>query len=177
MAQTNFKGEDHYRKVKVKSRPHYDIVHLPSINILHLIISELSPGEKFTDQGHYNKVKGQTKVSSWHCKPTPPASFPTKYQHPTSHGFWDTAQTSFFPPPTLPSGRHGKNNTRTALEGFGVKLLKFSRACENFQWGNTIQFHSISWKFLCMYVWLLVCIRPWTPLMQNWHQFWYFYLI
>ena len=36
---------------------------LPSINFLHLTVSEIEPGQGFIDQGHYGKVKGQIKVT------------------------------------------------------------------------------------------------------------------
>ena len=35
---------------------------LPSINFLHLTVSEIQPGQDFKGQGHYSKVKGQIKV-------------------------------------------------------------------------------------------------------------------
>ena len=35
---------------------------LPRINFLHLIVSEILPGQDFIGQGHYSKVKGQIKV-------------------------------------------------------------------------------------------------------------------
>ena len=37
-------------------------VSLPSINFLHLTVSEIYPGQDFYTQGHYGKVKGQIKV-------------------------------------------------------------------------------------------------------------------
>ena len=35
---------------------------LPSINFLHLTVSDIQPGQDFIGQGHYGKVKGQIKV-------------------------------------------------------------------------------------------------------------------
>ena len=35
---------------------------LPSINFLHLTVSEIEPGQDFKGQDHYGKVKGQIKV-------------------------------------------------------------------------------------------------------------------
>ena len=56
---------------KVKSRPHNDITHLhPLTNVptkyqlLCLTVSETYPGQDFKGQSHYNKVKGQIKVTS-----------------------------------------------------------------------------------------------------------------
>ena len=51
---------------------------LPSINFLHLTVSEIYPGQDFIGQGHYSKVKGQTKVT-----PTPLNQCP--YQVSTSY--------------------------------------------------------------------------------------------
>ena len=60
--QQDFKGQGHYDKVK--SRSHHDAVHLqpltntlPSINFLHLTVSEIKHGQDFQTQGHYGKVK------------------------------------------------------------------------------------------------------------------------
>ena len=53
---------------KVQSRSHHDDAHLhpltnvPSINFLHLTVSEIYPGQDFIGQGHYGKVKGQILV-------------------------------------------------------------------------------------------------------------------
>ena len=53
---------------KVKSRSGHDIAYLylltnvPSINFLHLTVSEIQPAQEFIGQGHYGKVKGQIKV-------------------------------------------------------------------------------------------------------------------
>ena len=35
---------------------------LPSINFMHLTVSEIWPGQDFIGQGHYGKFKGQIKV-------------------------------------------------------------------------------------------------------------------
>ena len=45
---------------------------LPSINFLHLMVSEIWPGEDFQTQGHYGKVKGPIKVTPFCCTPTTP---------------------------------------------------------------------------------------------------------
>ena len=36
---------------------------LPSIDFLHLMISEIYLGQDYINQGHYSKVKGQIKVT------------------------------------------------------------------------------------------------------------------
>ena len=36
---------------------------LPNINFLHLMVSEIYPGQGIIGQGHYGKVKGQIKVT------------------------------------------------------------------------------------------------------------------
>ena len=46
---------------------------------------------------------------------------PTKYQLPTPYGFWDTAQTNFFPPPTRPSRHHGWKQYPDSPEGLWGK--------------------------------------------------------
>ena len=60
---------------------------LPSINFLHLTVSEIQPGQDFQTQGHYGKVKGQIKVTPRRYTPTPPTNVPTTYQLPTPYGF------------------------------------------------------------------------------------------
>ena len=56
---------------------------LSSINFLHLTVSEIWYGQDFIGQGHYSKVKGQIKVTSWRCTPAPPNQCP--YQVSTSY--------------------------------------------------------------------------------------------
>ena len=48
----------------------------PSINFLHLTVSEIWPRQDFIGQGHYSKVNGQIKVTPLHCTPTPPNQCP-----------------------------------------------------------------------------------------------------
>ena len=73
---------------------------LPSINFLHLTVSEMQPGQDFIGQGHYRKVKGQIKVNSRSRHDVAHlhrlTNVPTKYQLPTPYGFRDIAQTSFY---------------------------------------------------------------------------------
>ena len=44
---------------------------LLSINLLHLTVSEIQPGQDFLTQGQYGKVKGPIKVRPWCCTPSP----------------------------------------------------------------------------------------------------------
>ena len=99
---------------KVKSRIYHDVAHLQpppppmflsSINFLHLKVSEIKPGQYFISQGHYNKVKGQIKVTPWHCTPTPLTNVPTRFQLPTPYGFRDIAQTRFYRSRSLRQGQ------------------------------------------------------------------------
>ena len=46
-------------------------ISLPSINFLHLTVSEILSGQDFICGGHYGKVKGQIKVTPLRCTPTP----------------------------------------------------------------------------------------------------------
>ena len=62
--------KDTTARSKVKSRSHHDIVHLhpspialPCNNFLHLMVSEIQPGQDLIGQGHYGKVKGHIKVT------------------------------------------------------------------------------------------------------------------
>ena len=56
---------------------------LSSINFLHLTVSEIWHGHDFIGQGHYSKVKGQTKLTPLRCTPTLPSQCP--YQVSTSY--------------------------------------------------------------------------------------------
>ena len=53
------------------------LMSLPRINFLHLAVSKIQPRQDFIGQGHYDKVKGQIKVTN----------VPTKYQLPTPQSF------------------------------------------------------------------------------------------
>ena len=65
--QQDFKGQ--HSKFKGQSVSHHDVAHLkpsmslPSINFLHLTVSEILPGQDFMGQYHYSKVKRQIKVT------------------------------------------------------------------------------------------------------------------
>ena len=79
---------------KVKSRSHFNVAHLhPPINVpilrfnlLHLIVSEISPRQDFKGQGDYSKVKGHVKVTPLHCTPKHSNQYP--YQISTSYMLW-----------------------------------------------------------------------------------------
>ena len=47
------------------------------INLLHLTVSTKYPSQDIKGHGHNRKIKGQIKVTPWHCTPTPPANVPT----------------------------------------------------------------------------------------------------
>ena len=49
---------------------------LLSINLLHLTVSKIKPGQDFKDQGHYGEVKGQIKVTLSCCTATIPHQYP-----------------------------------------------------------------------------------------------------
>ena len=61
--------------------------------------------QDFQTQGHYSKVKGQMKVTPWHCIPTTPTNAPTRYQLPTPYGFQDIARTRFYRSRSLRQGQ------------------------------------------------------------------------
>ena len=119
---------------KVKSRSHHDIAHLhpqpmslPSINFLHLMISEILPGQDFQTQGHYSKVKSRSDHDIAHLHPL--TNVPTKYQLPTPYSFRDTGRTNFFPPSARPPIQTPweKYNTPTAIKGCGVMKERFKQ--------------------------------------------------
>ena len=66
---------------------------LPSINFLHLIVSEILPREDFTGQAHYGKVKSMSHHDIAHLQPL--TNVPYKYQPPTPYGVRDIARTRF----------------------------------------------------------------------------------
>ena len=83
---------------KVKSRSHHDISHLqpqlitlPSINFLHPVVSEISPGQNFKGKDH----NMWDKVTSRNCTFSSPTNIPTKYQLPKLSSFRNIAQPRF----------------------------------------------------------------------------------
>ena len=66
---------------------------LPSINFLHITVSEIYHGQYFIRQGHYGKVKSRSRHDVAHLHPL--TNVPTKYQLPTPYGLRDIAWTRF----------------------------------------------------------------------------------
>ena len=66
---------------------------LPSMNFLHLTVSEIQSGQDFIGQGHYSKVKLRSHHGVAHLHPL--TNVPTKYQLATPYAFQDIAQTRF----------------------------------------------------------------------------------
>ena len=61
---------------------------LPRINLLHLMVSEILPRQNFKGQGHYGKVKGQTRSHHDDAHLQTLTNVLTKYQLPTPYGFF-----------------------------------------------------------------------------------------
>ena len=78
---------------------------LPSINFLHLTVSEIWPGQNFIGQGHYGKVKGQIRSHHDVAHLQPLTNVPTKHQPPTPYGLQDIAQTRFYRSRSLLQGQ------------------------------------------------------------------------
>ena len=111
---------------KVISRSH-DIAHLhsqpmtlPSFNVLHLMVSDIYPGEDFQTQDHNGKVKSSrshTDVAHLHPQPMSLTSFNLLHLmvseiQPRQH-FSQRLPTH--------TDTMGENNTSKALKGYGVK--------------------------------------------------------
>ena len=85
---------------------------LPSINFVHLTVSEISQVQDFIGQGHYNKVKSRSHHDVAHLRPL--TNVPTTYQLPTPYGFRDIAQTRFYRSRSLQQGqRSNQGHTMT----------------------------------------------------------------
>ena len=76
------------------------------IKILHLTVSEIEPREDCQTHGHYDKVKGQIKVTPRCCTPTLPTNVPTTSQFPIIYGFRDKAWTTL--PASHPASKYPK---------------------------------------------------------------------
>ena len=71
----------HFGRAKVKD---HTMIHtytpqpmsLPSVKLLHLMESKKQPGQDFKTHGHYDKVKGEIKVTPRQCTRTPPNQCP-----------------------------------------------------------------------------------------------------
>ena len=96
----------------VKSRSHHDIAHLqlptsvPTKYQLPTPYAFIDIAEQdFIDQGHNGKVKGQSKVTPWHCTPTPPNQ--CSYEVSTSYilQFLRYRLDKLFPLPARPTIR------------------------------------------------------------------------
>ena len=73
-----------------------------------------NPETIFQTQGHYDKVKGQIKVTPWHCTPAP-----TNQLFLLSFNFLHLVVSEI--QPTHSSGRNGWKQYHTAVNGCGVK--------------------------------------------------------
>ena len=98
---------------KIKSRTHHDVAHLhpqlmslPSINFLHLTVSEIWPGQDFQTQGHSGEVQGQIPITPWCCTLTPPNQCPYQVWNSYTLRFLRYRPDKLIPA-TRPSGHHG----------------------------------------------------------------------
>ena len=92
---------------------------LPSINFLHLKVSEIWPRQNFIDQGHYGKIKGQIKVTHDVAHLQPPTNVPTKYQLPTPYGCHDIVRTRFYRSRSLRKGQRLNQGHTMTLQTYG----------------------------------------------------------
>ena len=76
---------------------------LPSINFLHLTVSEIMPSQDFIGQGHYGKAKGGSHNDVAHLHP--PTNDPTKYELPIPYSFRDIARTRCYRSRSLRQGQ------------------------------------------------------------------------
>ena len=79
---------------------------LPSINFLHLTVSEIWPRQDFLGQGHYDQVKLRSHYDVAHLHLL--TNVPTKYQLTTPYRFQDIARTNF-----IGQGHYGKVKSRS----------------------------------------------------------------
>ena len=110
---------------------------LPSIKFLHCMISEIQPGQDFTGQGHYDKVKGQIKVMPRHCTPIPPNQCP--YQVSTSYTlqFLRYSTNKLFPLPPCPPIRTPWVKTIPQQPSRWPPQALISTFSNNFWWPST----------------------------------------
>ena len=91
---------------------------LPSINYLHLMVSEIYPGQDFQTQGHHSKVKVQTRsdhdIAHLHLL----TNFPTKYQLPTPYSFWNRARRRFTNSRSLQQGQRSNQGHTITLHAY-----------------------------------------------------------
>ena len=69
--------------------------------------------QDFKGQGHYNKVKGQIKVTPRCCTPTPLTNVLTKHQLLTPYSFQDIAQKRFYRSRSLRQGQRSNQGQTT----------------------------------------------------------------
>ena len=89
---------------------------LPSINFLHLTVSEILPRQNFIGQGHYGKVKGRSHHDVAHLHPL--TNVPTKYQLPTPYNFRNIAQTRFYRSRSLRQGQRSNQGQTMTLHTY-----------------------------------------------------------
>ena len=84
---------------------------LPSINFLHIKVSEIQPRQEFKGQGTMamSKVKSSPHYDVAH--PHPLTNVPSTYQLPTPYSFRDIAQTRFYRSSSLQGQRSNQVHT------------------------------------------------------------------
>ena len=96
---------------------------LPSINLLHITVSEIKPGQGFQTRGNYDKIKGQIKVTmTLHIIVTSFNLCPYQGYHvSTSYTLWFLRYSPDTLPPAQPDTM-GKNNTCATFKGCRIKI-------------------------------------------------------
>ena len=89
---------------------------LPSVNFLHLMVTEIWPGQDFIGQGHYGKVKSRSHHDAAHLQPL--TNVPTKYQLPTPYGCRDTAGRRFSNSRSLRQGQRSNQGQTMTLHTY-----------------------------------------------------------
>ena len=89
---------------------------LPSINFLHLTVSEIKPGQAFKCQGHYGKVKSRSDHDIAHLHPL--TNVPAKYQLPTPYGCRDITRTRFSNSRSLWQGQRSNQGQTMTLHTY-----------------------------------------------------------
>ena len=91
---------------------------LQSINFLHLTVSKIYPGQDFIGQGHYGKVKDQSRSRHDVAHLHPLTNVPTKYQLPKPYSFRDIAQTRFYRSRSLQQGQRSNQGQTMTLHTY-----------------------------------------------------------
>ena len=89
---------------------------LPSINFLHLTVSEIYPGQNFVGQGHYSKVKSRSHHDIVHLQTL--TNVPTKYQLLTPCVFQDISRTRFYRSRSLQQGQRSNQGHAMTLHTY-----------------------------------------------------------